>query len=258
MTNHLDPSSQLSGVPTQLESEDSLRILSRSPYPYHHQNPASGKETTTKPYDARTPLPLSRSLLVPKNEKWDSLEGPQSLQLASSKAPELHNYTNSDSGTEADDEHFLKGLPAPRLRPHKGLRGSADAIGSATPSPIPSPALSVDESGRSMGVRRTRSSRSNGDRRDDTILLKKRARRKRYLELIRRGVEVALLIVIGVIVTSDDEVQILLLKWRRGTSGTRHVKKKQLTEFRVFIRAHHTHWTISSIPFENNLQKDKE
>lgn len=131
----------------------------------------------------------------------------------------MQDYTNSDSGTEADDEHFLKGLPAPKLRPHKGLRGTSDATGSRTPSPMPSPALYVDENSKLLGVRRTGSSRSRRNTEEDIIGTAGRARRKRGLELLRRGTEIALLGALGLIVTSDKEVKALLWKWRKGMRG---------------------------------------
>ncbi|KKA27863.1 hypothetical protein TD95_003242 [Thielaviopsis punctulata] len=54
--------------------------------------------------------------------------------LQQSRASVMDALNASDSGTEADDEHFLRGLPAPKGRLHKGLRGgSGHASGTSTP-----------------------------------------------------------------------------------------------------------------------------
>ena len=57
-----------------------------------------------------------------------------SLSPAASEAFGRDSVPGSDSGTEADDEHFLKGLPAPRSKLHKGLRGMNEVLsGVSTP-----------------------------------------------------------------------------------------------------------------------------
>ncbi|KAI0157852.1 hypothetical protein GGR57DRAFT_58347 [Xylariaceae sp. FL1272] len=62
----------------------------------------------------------------------------------SSVLPPCDTTPTSDSGTEADDEHFLKGLPAPR-RLHKGLRGRNELLsGLSTPLLTPA-AVSADQ-----------------------------------------------------------------------------------------------------------------
>lgn len=68
--------------------------VSRSPHPYHRR----GKVGTDE-----------------EQQRSDQNKG-QSI-----------SHSSAESGTEADDERgrFLKGLPAPPLRPHKGLRNPA-------------------------------------------------------------------------------------------------------------------------------------
>ena len=91
---------------------NSLRLLSRSPHPYQHQ--ASDK-FAIRP--TAFPPEVSRE-----------------------------HTPSSCSGTEADDEHVLKGLPAPRLRLHKGLRGKNEVV-SGTSTPIPPTVLDEEERG---------------------------------------------------------------------------------------------------------------
>ncbi|KAI1259342.1 hypothetical protein F5Y18DRAFT_302296 [Xylariaceae sp. FL1019] len=72
------------------------------------------------------PLLLSRSPHPYSRQRADLLE-------PSSALPPRNTTPPSDSGTEADDEHFLKGLPAPQ-RLHKGLRGRNERLsGLSTP-----------------------------------------------------------------------------------------------------------------------------
>ncbi|KAL9948887.1 hypothetical protein ACHAQF_002934 [Verticillium nonalfalfae] len=117
---------------------DELRALNRTPHPYHHLSaelphaahrfafPAtSGAGPTSAPSPARSD---------------DSSEPPSPFPSFTKESTPL-----SDSGTEADDEHFLKGLPAPRIPSHKGLRGRNELI-SGTSSPLPSPAYFGDRS----------------------------------------------------------------------------------------------------------------
>ena len=111
--------------------EDGLRLLSRSPHPYHRQR----FELAHPSERFNANLPPTQS--TPRSAQNTDDEGKESPKFLSRIDREP---TNSDSGTEADDEHFLKGLPAPRLRPHKGLR-DVDGNISSSPSPLLSPAI---------------------------------------------------------------------------------------------------------------------
>src|SRR3954451_14065609 len=83
-----------SSTPLSPEAAENLRQFNRSPHPYHRSQ-RIGSHTPSEYGDHLHPLSYSRSSRTP-----------------------------SDSGTEADDEStgILRGLPAPPLRPHKGLR----------------------------------------------------------------------------------------------------------------------------------------
>ena len=91
--------------------------LSRSPHPYRRRTgdlDKDGNEDTRSP--SATPDVVSRS-------------------------------DSNESGTEADDERgpILKGLPAPPLRSHKGLRGSTSEGLTPAISPLPSPPATLQD-----------------------------------------------------------------------------------------------------------------
>ncbi|KAF7876762.1 hypothetical protein EAF04_001845 [Stromatinia cepivora] len=122
--------------------------------------------------------------------------------------------TNSDSGTEADDEHFLRGLPAPRIKPHKGLRGENGSM-SSTPSPLLSPALLEDEirwkeNGRIRSAMPTSKVLTAEEQR--RVITKFRQRRK--IEIIRRMTEAFLLCFVGGIIYRSQGVKEILYLWR--------------------------------------------
>ncbi|EPE09466.1 dolichol kinase [Ophiostoma piceae UAMH 11346] len=110
---------------------DHLRILSRSPHPYHHNNadlphPAHRIASLSPTRDPHHP-----PLLLPQKASPPAAFGKDSTPA-------------SDSGTEADDEHFLKGLPAPRSKPRKGLRGMNEVL-SGVSTPLLSPVHNLSD-----------------------------------------------------------------------------------------------------------------
>ncbi|KAK4179512.1 hypothetical protein QBC36DRAFT_206872 [Triangularia setosa] len=147
------------------DDPDALRALSRSPHPYHRQS-----FELLEPSDC----------LISRNEPFPA--------LGKDSTPP------SDSGTEADDEHFLKGLPAPKARLHKGLRGKNESL-SGTSTPWLSPAV-LEEEGRktSLGI-------NHGEKR----VAAERVRRRK--EIIRRITEILLLGFQGGIVVLNPDVQ---------------------------------------------------
>lgn len=130
----------------------------------------------------------------------------------------------SDSGTEADDEGygFVKALPAPPIRPHKGLRDvRGTGIDGAGGSPLLTPSQ-VDEDGRRYAaeffkVAKDTSRREEPSPTDDEA----KAARQKYLkrrrnELVRRTTETALLGTIGLLVVRGCSCGEKLLQWHRG------------------------------------------
>ncbi|KAL2191807.1 hypothetical protein L209DRAFT_748477 [Thermothelomyces heterothallicus CBS 203.75] len=167
---------------------DTWRLLSRSPHPYHRLN----------------------------SELFDASDHPTSQPITTahySSATSAHPFPAfardspiSESGTEADDEHFLKGLPAPKTRPHKGLRGRSEQA-SAGSTPLLSPAV-LEEEGRELHA----SSHHGGYGRVKRGAAERACRRK---ELIRRATEVLLVVGQGAMVASSTKVWPFLRLYQR-------------------------------------------
>ena len=203
MTEKLKPAT-LQQSHAQNLRDDALRRLSRSPHPYFRKkfelaHPSEGFPTT--PLQPRPPLRNRRS---EDEEEQDGLR-PQSRSYRES--------TNSDSGTEADDEHFLKGLPAPKLRPHKGLRGLEGSL-SSTPSPLLSPAILDEDPAKVRNYLRKASATILDER--EVQRAAEKLRHKRRAEILRRAIEGAILLLVGSILCLDLDVRKLLRLWRRG------------------------------------------
>jgi hypothetical protein len=201
MPEQLHPAS-LQQSNAQNSRNEALQRLSRSPHPYFRQKfeLAHGSQRLS------TNIPPTRSPLR-STQSTDDEEGsrPQSQSYRES--------TNSDSGTEADDEHFLKGLPAPKLRPHKGLRGVEGNL-SSSPSPLLSPAILVEDPAKVQGYFR----RSPAPILDAGGVRKveEKVRQKRRVEVLRRATEGAILLWGASILCLDFDVRKLLRLWRRG------------------------------------------
>ncbi|CAF9915590.1 hypothetical protein IMSHALPRED_002648 [Imshaugia aleurites] len=124
----------------------------------------------------------------------------------------------SDSGTEADDERgrsSLLGLPAPPIRPRKGLKGSK---GSGTESPLLTPSYLDAESRRldsKAEVKRRGSLQSQSCTDEETVKLRQKFNQRRRAELIRRVSETILMGAIGFIACSTD-IGWLLRLWAGG------------------------------------------
>lgn len=186
---------------------DRLRALSRSPHPYHRIRAEllhpSEKVGTARP-SSRSHLGLTKSTDRDDNEDEFGIY-----------SREDSPRTTSDSGTEADDEHFLKGLPAPRLRPHKGLRDS-DGTTSGFTSPLPSPAILKEGDEKVLSGRKKGTFLTTRLDEDDPRKAAARFRRKRRAEIRRRITEVLILGVVGAVVISGDSVKLVLKVWRKG------------------------------------------
>ena len=159
-----------------------FRQLSRSPHPYHR--------TGSKHSD----------LLSPTDGLHTSTQWPR---------------TSSESGTEADDEStgVLKGLPAPPIRPRKGLRlgrsGNEDFdLWLPVLPPWPSLARPSSQSSR----------RSSGDEAGMSVAEEReRLIRKRFVEILRRLSETALLMSVGGVVMLREDARALAWAWKKGT-----------------------------------------
>jgi hypothetical protein len=172
------------------DDHDGLRILSRSPHPYHRQHFELLEPSDRLVYRATLAAAAQKSGAVS-----DHL--PASFVKDSSPA--------SDSGTEADDEHVLKGLPAPRARLHKGLRGRNESF-SGSSTPLLSPAL-LEEEGRKLPPHLKREAFESD---------KKIENARRRKELLRRTTELLLLACQGGMLQSNSDVQPFLQLYYKG------------------------------------------
>lgn len=174
--HHLQPPPTLAAADSTEDDDDHdtiRRVPSRSPHPYRRHN---------------------SELLDPSNQfAIHALADPFPSFAKDSPGA-------SESGTEADDEHFLKGLPAPRGRPHKGLRGKNEALSGAS-TPHLSPAV-PEEEGRQAQLRHEKRRAAESSR--------------RRREIVRRAVEVLLLVCQGAMVGANADVQPFLRLYQKG------------------------------------------
>uniref|UniRef100_A0A8H7KC64 dolichol kinase n=1 Tax=Bionectria ochroleuca TaxID=29856 RepID=A0A8H7KC64_BIOOC len=169
------------------DEQDTLRDLNRTPHPYHHQS-------LELPY-------ASDRLLVPENQT-QTQNGSASLLSPYAK----DSSPASESGTEADDEHFLKGLPAPKTRLHKGLRGQ-DEVLSGTSTPILSPAVGEDDIAALTEKPKSQKRIAQKRRVIETL--------RRNKNLTQRAVEVIIVASLGLMVRANPQVAELLDYWER-------------------------------------------
>jgi hypothetical protein len=187
------------------------RITSRSPHPYHRRKVLDGT-TRIKPDLA------SRS----REEAFaDRRAKEQGLARRNSKNTATRTSPN-ESGTEADDEGitYTKALPAPPLRPRKGLKMAlATGIdGQVTPLLTPT---AIDEDAERLDFPTTKRRKSGQERvTTDEELREARAKfvKRRRAELTRRVSEVLLLVVIGILILGNRAVSSSTGNWHRGQS----------------------------------------
>ena len=205
MPEHLlPPSPAFAPVSTPASEPDQdhpegLRILSRSPHPYSRQN-----HELLEPSDRLVHQAAAVAVVTQKTGSSGFATPNEQPEFTKDSTPA------SDSGTEADDEHFLKGLPAPKARLHKGLRGKNESI-SGTSTPMLSPAILEEE-----GMRKTVSGYASGPTvtRDRRSAAERSVRRRK--EVIRRLSEVLLLACQAGMVASNPDVQPFLRSNMRG------------------------------------------
>ncbi|TVY27182.1 Dolichol kinase [Lachnellula hyalina] len=201
MPEHLKPSQPQSH--TQKLRGDALRRLSRSPHPYHRQKVDSPQ--ALERFSSYAPPTQS-----PLRSRHNTDDEDQYIRAYS---PGYNASTNSDSGTEADDEHFLKGLPAPKIRPHKGLR-ALDGSLSGSPSPLLSPAL-LDGDTQKEGYLNRATLPSTSLKEFDAQKIAEKLRHKRRVEVIRRVTEAGILAAVAGLLCLNPEVRQLIWLWRR-------------------------------------------
>lgn len=225
MTEHLSPESLNSLDP---DEQSSLRVRSRSPHPYHHQN---------------TDLPHLSDRFSLRNRQAQSTGSGDDAQLEPSSTawPPLPRDSpqTSDSGSEADDEHFWKGLPAPKTNLHKGLRGLNEPL-SGSSTPLPSPA-GLD----GHAVRAVEKALTPVDTPESRRLLEALRRRRRVIA--RRITEAGIVLALGLMVASNPQVSRLLDIWGKGMCAML-CANRILTHFRHSLSCHFLHRTTHPLP----------
>ncbi|KAF1914898.1 hypothetical protein BDU57DRAFT_579479 [Ampelomyces quisqualis] len=191
----------------EVSTEDAMETLEqfrRSPHPYlRHKD------------EIRRPSPDRFATRTKSDSDGRKRRKAQSHSHSHSHS---HSQTPSESGTEADDEGytFVKALPPPPLRPHKGLRNT----GQGAQSPLLTP-TQIDDERRKFSdeyfdekKRRTRKGGPSFTDEEARIARQKYLQRRRN-ELVRRATETALLAAIGALAVSGCGCWRQLLGWHR-------------------------------------------
>jgi hypothetical protein len=209
MPQEPDPPDAPLDAPTPSDME-TLELFRRSPHPYLRHEDEIWKPSLERSASSRLrPSPPNRTI--------SDADGRKRRKTSS------QSQSPSESGTEADDEgySFVKALPPPPLRPHKGLRVTGGA-GQGALSPLLTP-TQIDDEGRRFSdgyfnekKRRSRKGEPSFTDEEARIARQKYLKRRRN-ELFRRTTETALLVVIGVLAVSGCNCWTQLLAWHRGT-----------------------------------------
>lgn len=199
-----DNPSSSSLIPPDAEEQARLRSLNRTPKPYHHLSPelpyASDRfslhDKSTEPAPPRD-----------HNENNDNDDEHHTNPYLKDSSPA------SESGTEADDEHFLKGLPAPKTKWHKGLRGQEDAVSGAT-TPLPSPPPYNNNKNDLDYISSSHRAKTKPERSRPLDIL------RRNKNIVQRATEAAIVASLGLMVRSNGQVRPLMDIWDRGMTNT--------------------------------------
>ena len=189
---------------------EDVQLFRRSPHPYlRHRDEIRGQS----PSGAGALGSLGPRNVVPSTR----------IGKESAKRREAVSQSPSESGTEADDEgcNLVKALPAPPLRPHKGLRTARPLEAGAWASPLLTPTQIDDEGGKfsdefANGGNRGKRKGSVYPTDDEARAAKQKYLQRRRNELVRRATETALLAGIGILAVQGCECWSQLLSWHRG------------------------------------------
>ncbi|KAJ4301274.1 dolichol kinase [Kalmusia sp. IMI 367209] len=217
-------------LPSEIEA---LELFRRSPHPYHRRQhelrPAQASSGSSS-------NDLSRTSLQPSHRTISDEDGRTRRKVSQSP---------SESGTEADDEGygFIKALPAPPLRPRKGLRDVRGTGLDGEASPLLTPSQ-VDDEGRRFSGQYFRSGKE-GSRSgepsptdDEAKAARQKYLKRRRNEMVRRTTETALLGVIGVLAVSGCNCWEKLLQWHRGWYMLSLISCKVTENFSVDLLTH--------------------
>ena len=169
------------------------RKFSRSPHPYHRRG---------------------TSLLSVRN-------GDDEHPQPSDKGNELlSGISSSESGTEADDERgrFLKGLPAPVLRSHKGLRDTPFEDSTAQPSPSATPPAAENNDRKLVSQVKGKHYTWVVDEGTTEQIIREKYTKRRRSEVVRRTTETVLFSVVGLVASYGHLSEDALLACGSGES----------------------------------------
>lgn len=203
MPDHPQPNNTLSPNPPDAQEHARLRSLNRTPKPYHHLSPEL-------PYASDRFTVRDRPDQTPPDSENNGHHQPNGFAKDSSPA--------SESGTEADDEHFLKGLPAPKTKAHKGLRGFEDLLSRAS-TPLPSPPV-CDKDGADYYLKKPQPPRQAPERKRLLDIL------RRNKNLVQRATEAAIVASLGCMVRFNEQVKPLMEDWGKGMTDLSALPRK--------------------------------
>ncbi|KAF1941879.1 hypothetical protein EJ02DRAFT_403532 [Clathrospora elynae] len=192
-------------VPAPAEVEQ-LELFRRSPHPYLRRQDQIRKQS---------PHRTSALTLQPRTSQTTSDRDGRKRRKTPSQSP-------SESGTEADDEgySYVRALPAPPFRPHKGLRAGEVAGGEGWASPLLTPSQ-IDDEGRTFprayfgGNTQGRRTREPCHIDDETAAARRKHQQRRRNELVRRATETGLLAAISVLAVQGCDCWGSLLAWHK-------------------------------------------
>lgn len=231
-----DPSYAQLDAPTTSELE-TFELFRRSPHPYlrhradlsNTQSP-SGISSNNASAPRTPPCPSGHTI---------SDEDRRKRGKHNSQSP-------SESGTEADDEgyQFVKALPAPPLRPRKGLRDRQGLGREEGLSPLLTPTQIEEEvrkysdeyfNGKKAAFQGGETSPPN----EEAKAARQKYIKRRRNEIIRRTTESALLAAIVILAFGGCHCWSKLLEWHRGGFGqllwcTKNIADTCLAEFATY------------------------
>ncbi|ETN38183.1 uncharacterized protein HMPREF1541_06214 [Cyphellophora europaea CBS 101466] len=154
----------------------------------HRSDGPNSEETRSRFALERSPHPYLR--------RSETLKQDDAQKASPTSSNPSSRSESTESGTEADDEKglLLRGLPAPPLRSHKGLRGSTPRGLSPALSPLPTPPATKELS--------FFDTKSEQDVRDELERRRKQEsyRQRKKAELVRRSTETLLLLAMILII----------------------------------------------------------
>ena len=197
------------------------RQESRSPHPYHRCKADTPERVQANGQNLSPPLNISSNDTVNEYNRTTFYGSDKRKRRKISTSP-------SDSGTEADDEStsLLRGLPAPAARPRKGLKDTKLLGVEHTPSPLLTPSY-LDHDRQRVPVLYSRKQQENSQSQsgtdDETQQVRLKLARRRRAEVFRRVIETVLLCLLGIVVYTNNEVNITASHWDRGRISIQRV-----------------------------------